>query len=203
MTPVLRLWPILAMIAACTNTGDDYGELARILAPQSRPPDARIRHLQQAGAARLQVGFAATGLSGLMLHEGRRDRVDTWLSVDGAALITERGMLRGTRGFGEGLMAAENAASLRLLLAARPGSAQRFHSYLTGDDRIEIRGYRCVIDDRGPTDGGATRLMTETCRNLDQSFVNLYWVTAGDRIVQSRQWAGEFLGNISTRELPP
>jgi hypothetical protein len=39
--------------------------------------------------------------------------------------------------------------------------------------------------------------MTADCRNLDQEFTNVYWVDTGrGKIVRSRQWTGDFAGEI-------
>jgi hypothetical protein len=45
-------------------------------------------------------------------------------------------------------------------------------------------------------------LVTEECRNAEQNFTNVYWVqTASPRIVQSRQWAGDFNGMLVVRDV--
>ncbi len=174
--------------------------------PAGQPPDARAAALYRAGAPRMEVSFLGNGKQGLMVLEATRDGVETWRSADGATLILQRGMIRGTRGFGEGLMATDVSQSLSKVLRGGEGPANRFHSYLTGNDEIVTRSYRCTIRNRGMRSldlGGRsvrTRLMSETCRNVDQEFENLYWVTGdGGRIVQSRQWIGDFLGSVATR----
>lgn len=197
---------ILLVVAGCTNQSGDYETLSVMLAPTRQPVPARVQALVDGGAPQLQVGFPQSGRSGTMLLEQRRGRAETWISVDGATLITERGMLTGTRGLGAGLMAADISQSLALVLSGRPGRSLRFHSYLTGNDEIVTRSYSCRIEDRGARKvnltAGAVRswLMAELCRNPDQDFVNLYWISdATGRMVQSRQWTGAYLGPVSTR----
>jgi hypothetical protein len=46
----------------------------------------------------------------------------------------------------------------------------------------------------------STRVMTEDCKSVDQSFTNTYWVNvATGKVVQSRQWAGDEFGYIITQ----
>lgn len=203
--------PFYALLAAltfvaCSNSNEDLNEVKRIITPNRVQPPARATALFQAGVPRMVVSFPSTELSGIVLLEGSRDGVDTWLSAEGANLITEQGMLVGTRGFGAGLMSADISQSKAMVLARTDGFADRFHTYLTGNDETATRTYRCHIENRGPRDATisgraiATRLMAESCNSLDQEFSNLYWVSdAKKEIVQARQWTGDFLGIVSTR----
>ncbi|PCJ04789.1 MAG: hypothetical protein COB16_17500 [Rhodobacteraceae bacterium] len=65
---------------------------------------------------------------------------------------------------------------------------------------------RAFSGPRTATIGGLAidaRLMAEDCQNLDQQFLNLYWVSsANNQIVQSRQWLGDFIGVVNTRVIP-
>ncbi|MEL7257828.1 MAG: YjbF family lipoprotein, partial [Pseudomonadota bacterium] len=132
-----------------------------------------------------------------------------WLSPEGAQVILQDGMLHGLRGFGEGLLASELTEPLALVRGLRPGVSDRFHTFLDGNDRAVTRTYRCLIERIGPEEIALadiqvnTVLMVERCRSLDQSFENFYWVApARSQIVLSRQWAGPFLGALSTRVVP-
>ena len=45
-----------------------------------------------------------------------------------------------------------------------------------------------------------TRVVTEDCKSLDQSFRNTYWVSVkSGAIVQARQWAGDEVGYLMTK----
>lgn len=197
-------------LAACSNTADDLDQVRAILYPDAATMPARVQSLAQSGAPRLQVGFPATGRSGVMLREASRDGVQTWVSADGAALVLQDGLLRGTSGFGAGLLSSDIAGSRALVLAKQPGVADRFHTYLTGNDRAVTRTYRCTIENRGnrliETAAGTTAaiLVAERCQSLDQQFLNLYWVSpTGRDMLQSKQWTGPFLGHVSTRAVMP
>jgi len=143
---------------------------------------------------------------GRLLRESRINGVDTWLSSDIVALMLEDGFLQGTRGLGSELFAADVSQPKSLVLSARGGYSDRLHSNLTGNDQIETRAYRCLVESGGSAvislEAGQvpTRIMTEDCKSLDQSFRNTYWIgTNSGVIVQSRQWAGEKLGYIKTQ----
>jgi hypothetical protein len=144
--------------------------------------------------------------SGRLLLEDTVNGVDTWLSADMSALILQNGMLRGTRGVGTELFAADISEPMRLILSGNTGHSNRLHSNLTGDDRIKTRTYRCLVENKGSDvinlEMGrvSTKVMTEDCKSVDQSFTNTYWVSvATGKVVQSRQWAGDEFGYIITQ----
>ncbi len=166
----------------------------------------RFVRLLKDGAPAMQFGVVETKRNGTILLEKRFGLHEIWLTPDGGTITTERGLLHSTRGFGEGLLASELNEPVELVLGGREGFSDRFHTYLDGDDKAVSRTYRCSVTDKGPRDirlrsGVAkTRLMEEECRSLNQEFKNLYWVELRTKtIVQSRQWAGPFVGAISTR----
>jgi len=196
-------------LLSCTNTSDDFDQLSGFLRPGQQQPVARSEPLIRANVPRLQVSFPTTERAGVMLLEGTRDGVDTWLSADGGTLIMQRGMLRGSRGFGQGLLSSDIPEALEFVFSGQEGTAHRFHTYLNGNDETATRTYICHIENRGPrvtTIGGIAvdaRLMAEECQSLDQQFQNLYWVSNSDNlIVQSSQWLGDFIGAVNTRVIP-
>ncbi|AUQ72482.1 YjbF family lipoprotein [Phaeobacter inhibens] len=191
---------------ACTNDEREILTAEQLTRGLSEQTTARAAILANAGAEKMQVRFLKTGRSGVMLQETHRAGLITWLSSDGASLQTDKGLLRATRGFGAGLMAVDLEQSHRRIFAHAEGPAERFHSYLTGNDETETRTYHCDIRDRGNRtltiagQGITTRLIAESCVNPDQSFLNLYWLRSTDnRLVQSRQWTGPYLGTMTTR----
>lgn len=169
--------------------------------------DPRFTALLEARKPALLVSFLNRNVTGGVLQERREGDTEIWRTPDGAGLTTQAGMLIATRGLGAGLMAADVTAPLALVRRGQAGTVERFHTYLGGDDRAVTRSYLCIVEPlgtrridlgRGPIE---TVHMREACRNLDQSFTNLYWVSQG-RIVQSRQWTGAYQGVITTRDLP-
>ncbi|MFD2741762.1 YjbF family lipoprotein [Sulfitobacter aestuarii] len=203
--PLVGLLTLL--LAACGSPTTEPSRLDTLRAALGgAEPDfaPRFAALIAARAPALQVGFIDKEVSTTLLLEQRRNGIETWLSPEGAALVLERGMLHGTRGFGTGLLASELSEPLALVLARQGGRSDRLMTYLDGNDRAVTRTFRCVLSSRGARQLSLqgrvipTTLMQEDCKSLDQSFRNLYWV-AQSGIVQSRQWAGGKTGEISTR----
>lgn len=193
-------WPI-----GCGSVQEaDAWTGSRFLNSATQVQDPRFAALLHADAPRLQIGFLNSGLNGAVLLVQQDGEFKTWLSPEGGAITFRDGMLHSLIGLGGGLLASENAASLSLVRASRQGIATRLHTFLTGNDTAQTRSYRCEIEPRGDRRINigerevASVLIRETCVNLTQSFFNLYWVFDGE-IVQSRQWAGEFIGPITTR----
>lgn len=144
--------------------------------------------------------------SGRLLLESRVNGVETWLSSDLSAVMLEKGMLQGTRGLGSELFSAEVSGPMALILSGRTGYADRLHSTLNGEDEIVTQAYTCLVGVEGravialETGNIPTRVMTEDCKDLEQSFRNTYWVSRNDgAIVQTRQWAGNELGYLKTQ----
>ena len=169
----------------------------------------RFIALLQDEAPTLQVGFIDLEINGNLLLERQDGAYEYWLSPDGGQIVLQSGMLHSTRGFGEGLLASDLSAPLALVLNLQSGWSDRFHTYLDGNDFAVTRTYRCRIENEGPRSVDIlgtsvdTQLMRESCRSLDQEFVNLYWVVPSRRtIVLSRQWAGPEIGAVSTRVVP-
>lgn len=211
----MKRWAILCAfvlhLAACGTTVEEDTALGLAIGGFSggQEFEPRFTALLRADATALQVGFIEQDTSGALLLERTKGDFSFWLSSDGAQLIFQGGILHGTRGFGEGLLASELSQPLARIRSLQGGQSDRFHTYLDGNDKAVTRTYRCLIENAGPRDLAlgtgqvSTQLMREDCRSLDQSFRNLYWVIPGSgRIVQSRQWAGPFMGEISTRIVP-
>jgi hypothetical protein len=162
--------------------------------------------LQSPQAYALQATLVDSGVQGGFLLESRRGTIESWLGNDGIGLTFDRGLLHGTRGLNAGLLASDVTDTAALVLSGRAGMADRIMTYLDGNDRAQIRAYRCEIKSQGPQaltlDNGPapTRLMSEDCNSLDESFQNLYWVdTRSNLIVQSRQWTGAEYGQMDIR----
>ena len=201
------LLPVLSLLLGCGSERLRETPLGYATTRLSGPQfDPRFVALQQAGAPILQIGFVRRQEGGSVLLEKRLDDFDYWMSPDGAHLILQDGLLHGTRGFGEGLMASELSQPIAHIKGLEPGYSDRFHTYLDGNDRAVTRTYRCLFTDGGqdevaiPGKVVQTTILNENCRSLDQEFTNIYWVSPSTRrIIQSRQWAGPIIGAISTR----
>ena len=199
-----------ALLFGCTNDNDSLQQLRQAVQPgKVVASDPRVERLIETRAPRKQVSFERNDLAGVVALESSRDGIETWLSVDGATLIMQQGMVVGTRGFGGGLMASDVTQSLGKVLSGQGGYTLRFHSFLNGNDETVTRSYKCEVKTLGANPATIlgelvpARQLTETCRSLDQVFVNSYWVAdSGGDIIQSRQWLGDFLGSVTLRDIP-
>lgn len=177
--------------------------------PRSNPARAaRVEALAQAGApailAHLEKRAARDALYQVQDHGG----ITSYLSADGSLITLERGFLAATRGLGGDLMSSEQSRVIAMVLARREGAVERTFRHLDGDDRLVAERFVCRVENRGEReisvlDGGTARttLMAEICVSERGELRNLYWVGAGGasngQLVQSRQWAGDWLGTIA------
>ena len=197
------------VLAACSTSDGEPTGLQTAISVLDRTDDSvtpRFQALATTPRPIMQIGLIDAGTAGNMVLEARDGDFEHYLSPNAASMTFNRGMLHRMTGFGEALMATEVSGPLRLILSGQSGTADRIHSYLGGDDKIDFRTYRCVITSRGsdtvtlPNRSASATLMHESCRNTDHTFENLYWVEQGrGQIIQSRQWAGPNLGAVSTR----
>ncbi len=207
----MKIWriliPFIWLLAGCGSAGVDDSAFGQSLAGlRGKEYSPRFIALLKAEAPALQIGFVRRQEGGAVLLEQRNGDFDYWLSPDAAQIILQGGLLHGTRGLGEGLLASELTQPLAHVRGLQAGHSFRFHTYLNGNDRAVTRTYRCVFtlgkqDEVTLADRTVqTVQMRENCRSLDQKFTNIYWITPKTRqIVQSRQWAGPHIGSISTR----
>ncbi|WP_377393399.1 YjbF family lipoprotein [Rhodobacter lacus] len=146
----------------------------------------------------------------VMLRQTRSDTsgVETMISADGAQLMFDAGMLVGSRGFGNDLMAADVSQSGALVRGLHAGTSTRIMSFIDGNDNVAPRAFKCEItpgDAASVTIGArevSTRLVTEHCHGELADFFNYYWVLPGNgEIVQSSQWASPLIRSISMRKI--
>jgi len=169
----------LAFLTACSSEGREDTQFQQAIsrfAPQEFT--ARFNFLVQTGAPQLEVAYVRSKQSGAILLEHQRGDFDYWLSSDEVQLILQKGLIHGTRGIGEGLLAAELSQPLYHILNLKSGHSDRFHTYLNGNDKAVTRTYRCQIDvsDQVPLVIGEktaqTRFVTESCNSLDPRVQN-------------------------------
>ncbi len=197
---------VLALLSACGTSA--RVETASVVTSRFQAPETFPRYAiaANAGAPVLQVAFVETNTSTTLVLERQTGPFQYWLSTDGVQIVLEDGMLHGTRGIGEGLLASDLSEPLARLTSLQEGRSTRFHTYLTGNDEAVTRTFECDIRRTRETTiavvGGEfpTILFREACNSLDQEFENLYWVNPQTRqIIQSRQWVGPRVSDLSTR----
>ena len=210
MKPLISLIVGLFLIS-CGEAREDYELLKGALQPSAPRfhPRAETLAARQPIPPRLEVGFPSRDLAGVMLLEVERGGVQTWLTADGATITLDQGFLTSTKGFGGGMAGSDTSQSAQLIIDGSEGLAERFHSFLNGNDEIELHAYKCQITALGSDsvllrgNPVATRKLQEDCYGLTQAFTNTYWVQDSTRqIVQSSQWTGDFLGNMVIKVVP-
>jgi len=212
MTRKLFLGLVLLGLAACGNDSGSglVARLVDVAAPDQggTAAGARFARLARAGAPVMQIGVEAQETATVIRRETLRDGFATWISLDGASVTLKQGLLQGTRGFGGDMMSSDTRQSAAMIHAGRTGEVARFHSFITGENKVETRSYFCDISSRGARDiqigtqQVTTSLIEEKCLNPEQRFTNLYWLDRSGTIVQSRQWAGEFTQALALRVVP-
>lgn len=124
----------------------------------------------------------------------------TWFGPDRRALSFKHGVLSGTRGLGDDLMAVKADAAIETIRARQSGQVLHSYYYLDGLGITQSLQLECAI-----APGGQERLeigeiaaqtteVVETCRNGGFEVQNRYWVDATGQILKSRQWIGQTLG---------
>lgn len=207
MRQLLFMGLLATLLSACGTDGTEESPFAQVATKLAGQPSVapRAARLLRRNPEQMQVGFIRKKRSGIVLLELRKGPYEYWLGGDDTQIILQDGMLHGTRGLGEGLLASELSQPLALVRGLAPGVSDRFHTYLDGNDHAVTRTYRCVIGVEpaaplSPERPGLVHLVREDCKSLDQAFTNVYWVDPKSRkILQSRQWVGPRIGSISTR----
>lgn len=198
-----------AALAACSTTDDNLEVFRGIVLPNQQDFSARFQRAAAAQTPQMRIFLVEYDTGSLIHLDSSRQGVQTWVMPDGATLMTQDQFIVGTRGLGIGLLSADISEPLAMVKSGQQGVTDRFHTYLTGNDDTVTRTYRCQIVLQGTQDvvlttgSVETYLYSEDCRSLDQEFQNLYWVIpASNRIVQTSQWTGEFVGAIATQVVP-
>lgn len=199
-------------LAGCSSNSEGSGlDLVRnLVAPEAYVPPPRFTSLFNEPRPVLDIEFIDLGVAGKLILEQQDGAYARYLSADLGGIVLQNGMLHSIYGFGEPLVGADLSQPLALVLSGRAGQADRFHTYVDGEDRAVSRTYRCEIAVQGArtvdltTGPVATTLMSETCQSLTNSFENLYWVDRNRReVIQSRQWVGDNVGSMVTRVTLP
>ncbi len=201
---------LLLGLAACSNTDYNIDTARELFFPNKQEFVERYKRAAQRGAPQLKLALLEFEEGSLVVQDSTRDGVITWITPDGGTIKTREQIIVGMIGFGAGLLAADVDDTLAMIQTGNQGVADRFHTYLTGENKTVTRTYRCVI---APIPGAQqivlgtsaveTQLISEDCRSLDQHFQNFYWVMPGNRrIVQTSQWTGEFVGVVGTQVIP-
>ncbi len=227
----LVMLPCLAALVACGNDtsstapskaffGAIKGAVATIKAgrgeggsPQSAPQADLNALVTKALAATdgqvMILGIEASNVTLAIAPVTINGPVVTWKTPDRRGFSFNRGVLVGTRGFGDDLMSASAGPSISLITSRRGGRVARVNHYLSGEGHSAALSLDCTV-----TPGASVRLtmgeinttttmVSEMCQRDGLKVENRYWVDARGKILKSRQWISQGMGYIVTQQLRP
>ena len=186
-TALARLALTLTFCAALTGCGAPLMQaaLARASGPASVPVAKPVKDSPQ-----IAMTLVSRGIKFPLQQLDAQGDIRLWAAGDGAQVALRDGMLIATRGFGMDLMSADVPS-----VAGLAGDHGRIMHYLDGTDTPIRRNYRCstsalAADDKMPN----TTHLREVCISDAGKITNDYWVSAGNRLVKSRQWVSQGVG---------
>lgn len=129
---------------------------------------------------------------------------ETYVTPDDVALYLNAHLVRGTRGLGADLLAADPEPTIAALTQGAPfGPYQRRYAFLdewvsqvtlTATCSLSLAGEETVVLAQRAI---ATQRSDETCRIGEETFTNIYWQDLSTGvIVRSRQWISPTVGEI-------
>ena len=124
--------------------------------------------------------------------------------------LSQIGLLRATRGFGDDLMVSETSGTEAALRAGREGPTTREHVYLNANAGEDRRSFSCTLARQGQTRitiFEVTRSLTQWSEDCvpsgtnGDSFSNTYYTDRSGRIWASTQYLSDTSGPISIEVL--
>jgi hypothetical protein len=223
-----KLSVLLAVIALanCSNGTENIsrqnailGEARQVIksnraiknAPQQTPQVTRAL-IDSLTAPLLAVTIENTGTTAYLLPAAvRRDstpgRITVWKTPQNEDVVFRSGVLIGTKGIGRDLISADASPVIKSLSARIDGGGLRtlhVRNDINGSNELRLQ---CEISFVGSSvitmveRSYDTSHFNEKCK-LDGALIsNDYWIDSGGDVRQSRQWAGHYLGYLSTKLL--
>ncbi|OWU68415.1 hypothetical protein ATO3_24115 [Marinibacterium profundimaris] len=222
----------LALLAACSNRGDETSATLKTLAAlqaaatravspdeaAAQPPLTRAV-LNTIDGEFIQAEIEKTGSRAFMYISAERNgqaagseggRLLVWRTENDVSLTLRDGVLIETRGLGGDLVSAEGGPALAAVRSRSAGQGAKRQVYSALDNKPVVMNFVCAVDDLGPETiviverRHATRHLRETCELKGGTVVNDYWVDSrGPTVWRSRQWAGPNIGYVTFRQLTP
>lgn len=194
----MRLSLVVCLLLAGCGTAPERGDLLTSAQALGGLPGALLGRQADFGpevAGRsLEVAVPGLGFAARMVPWYPAKTGQTWIAEGGQSVTLQDGLLQQTRGFGPDLMAAQGPGIAQV--RAGTGSFHRIHEYLDGGDRALQVDFDC--DFSAATEGGL-RVVTETCRDGDMQFQNLYRFGAGGALRDSVQLLAPGLSPMTLR----
>lgn len=177
-----RLLILCLALSACGNA-PERGDLLASARALTGGLFARKAELEPAVAGRsLEVTVPRLGFAARMTPWAPSQGGQAWIAASGQSVTLRDGLLRQSGGFGPDLMAVQGPGIAQV--RAGTGSVHRVQEYLDGGDQPRQLAFDCDFQAR--TEGGL-RIVTETCRNPQMQFQNLYHFSASGALQDSVQ----------------
>ncbi|MFB2594509.1 YjbF family lipoprotein [Paracoccus sp. p4-l81] len=216
----------IALLAGCGSGQTDTGSLgmvrqlaapalakvglgAKPAAPAAAPnPEAMASRALAANPNPLiLVGIESLGGMQVMALNGSNGDMRTYMTPSMQAIVTRRGLVTGTKGFGHDLSSADLNGVAPLILGRRAGEGTRTMRYIMGD-AVErpvtvtckvTPGPRQSVPFAGRTWAGTT--VAESCHGSGVKFVNSYLVGDNGTALISQQWVGPRMGSVTIQTI--
>lgn len=213
---------LLLILAACTNTPDlETGEikvlnLLRDVIDQPRNKkifvDSRnLLSRDQIDKADIPVLFVEldTGQNGTLTPYPGQGFGETWLGADGATITLERGIIKASRGMGDDIMGSSSSTpKWQEIYSSSITIYNRKISYLTGNNKISERSFKCTIKRDGKKEiikiwdvEFEVIKFIEKCNQDEFEINNVYYLDIKGIVRHSYQYHSETLGHIFIQRL--
>lgn len=132
----------------------------------------------------------------------------TWMGASRQSITLKGGVLVGTRGLGDDMMAANAGAAQRAVRARAPSSYRREYDHLTGLGYTSKLNVSCTLSmvkkekvAIGRINAAASVMKEDCAHSAGIAFENFYWVSGSGRILKSRQWVSQGTGYLVVQPL--
>ena len=212
---------LIVILASCSNAPEtETGEIRTLqllkkaydnLNKHKRFIDARnLITRKQIDAANIPVLFVelASGQNGTLTPYPGQGVGQTWLGADGATVTLERGILKASRGMGDDLMGSSSHMPPWSKINKKTGTYSRELEYLTGNNKIYKRVFRCDI--KKTSSGELIKIwgskfivdkFEESCSDDSFMLKNTFQVDDQGIVRRSSQYHSETLGSILIERL--
>lgn len=203
-------------LTACSSSGSDLSAVRGALSGVLGQRTAATANLRQTLTPQAIANFngplmfvevQGSGVQAGLTPGFRNGSVQQWFTQDAASLSFNAGIVTASRGLGDDLMSAD-VRDVGAAVRGRRNQAERVHRYLTHENSLEIRAFKCSYVQAGPetaqTLAGAfsARRVEETCYDSNGLKIdNVYWVDRSGVVRKSLQWVSPFVGYLDIQRL--
>ena len=213
---------LILTLGCCSNTPElETGEIKilHLLKKTFEQPNQSkvfldVRNLlsrKQIDEANMPVLFVEleTGQNGTLTPYPGQGIGQTWLGADGATITLERGIIKASRGMGDDIMGSSSSTpKWQEIYSSSITIYNRKISYLTGNNKISERSFKCTIKRNGKKEiikiwdvEFEVIKFIEKCNQDEFEINNVYYLDSKGIVRQSYQYHSETLGHIFIQRL--